>query len=221
MLTFAEEILLILLDDEKGTFASIPQSTFGCAMAGSVLMDLAFVNRVDTDTEDLMVINPRPTDNPILDHILEILAHTPGIHKIIRWIETLSREHSEQIERNALASLIQKNILKTHEEKLFWVFRTRRYPLVNGHAEREAKLRIVSVLLSDDLPNPRDIGLISLVNTCDLLRMILSEQEISLATARLEQLRKMDMIGQKIAQAVADIDTCIALAMAQTHYPSG
>ena len=42
------------------------------------------------------------------------------------------------------------------------VFRTRRYPKVDGKAEREVKLRIMGVLFSDVIPAPRDIVIISL-----------------------------------------------------------
>lgn len=219
MLTFSEETLLLLLDDEKGTFFPIPQSTLGCAMAGAVLMDLAFAARVDTDLEHLTVIDANLTGDPTLDYIHEILIRSTKVQKIQYWIETLSQEHSDNIRDNALASLVRKNILKVSEEKILWVFKTRRYPMIDGHAEREAKLRIVSVLLSDDLPNPRDIALISLVNTCDLLGTILSQHEVNLAATRIEQLQKMNIIGQKIALAIADIDTSIAIAVAQTHYP--
>src|SRR3546814_12744687 len=60
MLTFAEEILLLLLDDENGAFVPVNESTRDCALAGAVLMDLAFANRIDTDPSQLVVSDPPP-----------------------------------------------------------------------------------------------------------------------------------------------------------------
>ena len=41
MLRFAEEIILILLDDEDGKFVNVPRWSLNYALAGGVLMDLA------------------------------------------------------------------------------------------------------------------------------------------------------------------------------------
>ena len=83
MLTFTEEILLLLLDDKDGSFVPIPKVNLGCAIAGAVLMDLAFAYRIDTDPESLVVNDRTPTGNPILDPTLAKIAAqeqptTPG-----------------------------------------------------------------------------------------------------------------------------------------------
>ena len=57
MLRFAEEIMLLLLDDENGDFAPVSELSLQCALAGAVLMDLALENRIDTDTERLILLD--------------------------------------------------------------------------------------------------------------------------------------------------------------------
>ena len=49
MLTFSEEVLLLLLDEREGIFLSVGKNTLELAMAGAVLMELAFAGRIDTD----------------------------------------------------------------------------------------------------------------------------------------------------------------------------
>ncbi len=219
MLTFAEEILLLLLDDERCDFVSLPQTAMECAMAGATLMDLAFMNRIDTDPGSLTILDPKATGNEVLDRTLQILGQATEIRDVKSWIEFLSREEGEWIRQGSLASLINQKILEERNEKFLWVFRTRHYPLIDGRAEREVKRRIMGTLFSDDIPDPRDIALICLVDTCDILDVILAEQEVRAATPRVEQLRKMDLIGREVARAVAEIETSIALAISQTHYP--
>lgn len=76
MLTFSQEalLLLLLLDEEEGIFQSVGKNTLELAMAGAVLMELAFADRIDTDLEHLMVIDRAPTGNPLLDDVLERIA---------------------------------------------------------------------------------------------------------------------------------------------------
>ena len=117
----------------------------------------------------------------------------------------------------ALDSLVKRGILEVRDQKFLWVFRSRRYPIVDGRAEREAKLRVTGVLLSDDIPDPRDVAMICLVDACGILPDIFSEREIERATPRIEQLRKMDLIGQEVGGAVAEIERSIM--MAAVHAP--
>ena len=70
MLRFAEEIILILLDDEDGKFVRVPRWSLNYALAGGVLMDLAMENRIDTDIENLMLIDATPVGDSLLDPVL-------------------------------------------------------------------------------------------------------------------------------------------------------
>ncbi|MYI21771.1 MAG: hypothetical protein F4043_03445, partial [Gammaproteobacteria bacterium] len=50
MLRFAEEILVLVLDEERGDLApNLPARSLDLALAGAVLMDHALENRIDTD----------------------------------------------------------------------------------------------------------------------------------------------------------------------------
>lgn len=219
MLTFPEEILLLLLDDEDGAFVPVGESVIGCALAGAVLMDLAFANRIDTDPERLVVLDRAPTDNATLDRVLARIAEDPrteaGTGDTKGWIETLTAEESPVIRQEALDRLVAHGILERQEEKFLWVFRSRRYPTVDGRAEREVKLRLMEVLLSEEIPAPRDVALICLVDACGILRYILADREVESVGPRVEQLRKMDLIGREVAGAIADIEHFIAIAAAR------
>jgi len=49
MLTFAEELLLLALDDEKGVLVQMPIMSFEYGLIGAILMELALMNKIDTD----------------------------------------------------------------------------------------------------------------------------------------------------------------------------
>ena len=221
MLTYYEEIMVLLLHDENGTFLPVSEHTLNRALTGAVLMDLAFANRIDTDPERLVVIDTSPTGDPLLDRTLARIAGEESAANGRAWIETLSAEEAsaEQagtIRAAALDKLVKRGVLERREEKFLWVFRSRRYPTIDGKVEQEVKKRIADVLFSDEIPHPRDVALICLVDSCNILRTIFSKREIDRAEPRIEQLRKMDLIGREMAGAIADIERAIAIAAAHT-----
>ena len=84
---------------------------------------------------------------------------------------------------------------------------------MQGEAEREVKLRIMGVLFSDDIPDPRDVVIICLADACGIFRGILSRRELDRASARIEQVRKLDLIGQAMTQAIRDIELSVAVSV--------
>ena len=198
MITFAEETLALLLDDRTGAFLPIGKYALEHALVGGVLMDLAFANRIDTDPGKLMIIDPTPTGNATLDRVLERINESSDSRNTAQWLEILSAELGEDIQQQVLDSLIERGVLEQREERFLWVFRSRRYPMIDGRMQREARQRVVGVLFSGDIPDPRDIALICIADACGLLKTVFGESELDEVSARLDQLRKMDLIGREL-----------------------
>lgn len=218
MLTFTEEILLLLLDDKDGSFVPIPKATLGCAIAGAVLMDLAFDYRIDTDPESLVITDRTPTGNPIVDPILAKIAGQGPATDTRTWIRVLSVEDAPAIREQALQSLVARGIVVQREARVMWAFRARRYPTIDGNVEQEVKLRIGDVLFSDDIPDPRDVALIGLVDACDILRDIFPDRDMEQCRPRVHQLRKMDLIGRELARAISDIEHTVVMSLSGAPY---
>ena len=214
MLRFVEEIILLLLRDEDGRFVRVPSWSFDYAIAGGVLMDLAMENRIDTDLETLVLVDATPIGDDLLDPTLAEIG--AGEQKDARfWVErTAERAHG--IREEALSRLVERGILEREDDRFLWVFRSRRYPAIDGKAEREVKLRIMAVLFSDEIPDPRDVVIICLADACGIFNQLLSRSELNRAAERIEQVRKLDLIGQAMAQAIHDIEISVA-ASVQPH----
>ena len=215
MLRFVEEITLLLLHDDDGKFARVPSWSLSYALAGGVLMDLAMENRIDTDLEHLILVDATPTGDSLLDPTLAGIAAGEK-HDARYWVEQTA-ERSDAIQAEVLSRLIALGILERQEDRFLWVFRSRRYPMLDGQAEREVKLRIMGVLFSDDIPDPRDVVIICLADACGIFKEILSKRELEQAAPRIEQVRKLDLIGQAMTQAIQDIELSVA-ASVQGHY---
>ena len=212
MLTLAEDIILLLLDDDTGKIASIDLMTLNYAMAGAVLMDLALRNKIDNDLESLIVADSTPTGLQMLDTYLDKISSENKENNTRYWLTELSN-YGEDIVDSALNMLVEKKILKTEEKKILWVIGTRVYPMIDDKEEKEVKRRIIDLLMSDEIPTPQDVVLVSLMDTCSLFTMILSSKEVEKLSSRIEQIRKLDLIGQEVTKVLERLRSDIAEAM--------
>lgn len=216
MLTFTEELLL-LLDDETGTHLSARQSALECALAGAVLLDLAFAGRIDTDLEALVVIDPAPTGDATLDRVLSKIAARADTTDTRTWVRELAAGEADMIREQALAGLVERGFLKPHQERLPQAFSPVRYATFDDGPVRGVRARIEAAL-TDDIPDPRDVALVALADACQLLPDLFPERAFD--QSRVAQLRRMDLIGREVAGTIADIQrTIVRAARAQAqHY---
>ena len=210
MLRFAEEILLLLHNEERGDFAPglAPQS-LNIALAGAVLMDLALEDRIDTDLEHLFLVDATPLEDDLLDPTLADIARDTDTRDASYWVGQTAKR-GEEIRDKALARLVNRGILEAESEGIFLlshrVSRSRRYPTIDGQPVEEVQLRIMRVLFTDEIPDPRDIVIICLADACDVFKNILSQSELSEVQERIELIRKMDLIGQSVTKAIQKLD---------------
>ena len=214
MLRFAEEIMLLMLNDDGG-FVNVPPASLNHALAGGVLMDLALENRIDTDLQQLLLLDSTPVGDSLLDSTLaDIGALSDRSTRF--WVERTA-QRADEIREDALSRLVAAGILERRDDRVLWVFRSRRYPVVQGEAEREVKLRIMGVLFSNEIPDPRDVVIICLADACGLFRQMLSRQEVDRVSDRIQQVRRLDLIGQAVSQVLSDFEKSVAI-MIQRHF---
>jgi Golgi phosphoprotein 3 len=204
LLSLAEEILLLALDDEKGSFVPLPRDALEFALTSAALMDLALQGRIDSDLDQLVLVDATPLGDDILDPLLAAIARSDETYNAKRWISVVARD-AEPIRERALERLVQRGILERKEQKLLWVLGQRRYPVVDATESREVKLRILEIVLSDEIPDLRDVVIIALADACQLFDSILSPRELRAARPRIAQVVKMDLIGQALVKALRDM----------------
>ena len=199
---FAEEILLLMLDSDNGdVVASMPPQSLHTLLAGAVLMDLALENRIDTDLEQVILVDATPVGDDLLDPVLADIAAANEPRGIDYWLERTAMR-GEAIREEALASLVEQGIVQSDESFLFFltsrVQRSRKYPVIDGTATEEAQFRIMRLLFSDEIPEPRDIVLVSLAAAGDVFKHLLSPEELAESQERIDLISRMDLIGQSV-----------------------
>ena len=204
--------MLLLLDDEGERFLRVPDWSLHYALGGAALMDLALEDRIDTDLEKLILVDDTPVEDPILDPVLAEIVAEGGGHDARYWVDRAAGR-ADEIRAASVRRLVERGILEMREDRILWVFRSRRYPVVDGTAEREVKLRIMALLFSEEVPTPRDVVIICLADACGIFTEMLSPRELRLAQPRISLLRKMDLIGRAVTDAVWDLQVSLAQAI--------
>lgn len=212
MLSFAEEITLIALDEERGDFARLPDSELAVALVGAVMMELAFLNRIDVDDKSLTVVAGAPTGSALLDASLAIIMAARKEETTSYWLRRLVGQ-ANAIRQEALEQLLRKGILRRAEGRVFWIFPTKRYPVLDNQEIKAVEARLRELILGDDLPDPRDAVLISLVNACGLFRYLFSSAELERVHRRINDLAKLDLIGQSVVRSIRDIEAVLRLPL--------
>ena len=204
-LSLPEELILMLLNEESGYFHQVPGWKLNCTVIGAVLAELSLAGRIDTDLETLIPLDKTEVGDPILDPILKEIADEPVQRNAQFWIERLA-PRAESIIDLTLDRLVEMDILDHHDGGFWTLSQTvGRRDLVSGNGDDTATefvtSRIRNVILYNEIPFPRDAVIISLLNTCDVLRFMFQLDEN--LEKRIEAISRIDLIGRAIGEAVS------------------
>ena len=204
-LSLPEELVLMLLNDESGYFHQVPGWNLNCAVIGAVLAELSLRSRIDTDMESLFLLDRKKTGDPHLDSILEEIADEPVRRNAQYWIERLA-PRSEEIIDATLDRLVDMDILQRHDGDFYTVVRSawvlERFDGTQESVTAEfVRTRIGRAIFEKELPSPRDVIIISLVNTCDVFRFMFQLDDET--EERIRFISNMDLLGRSIGKAVS------------------
>ena len=206
-LTLTQELILMLLNEETGYFHQVPGWDLNCAVIGAVLAELSLRARIDTDpsSASLFLLDEAETGNPVLDLILKDIAAEPVQRNAGYWIERLA-PRAETLIDMVLERLVELKVLEHHDGD-FWTLARTAWQMegvsssTEGTAAQFVRTRISNAIFNNEIPDPRDVLIISLINTCDVFRFIFQLDDE--AEARIEFICKMSLLGRSIAAAVS------------------
>jgi hypothetical protein len=207
-----EEVVLLAVDEKTGGLRSTREFATAYALVGAVFFDLALARRIDTGTETIHIVDAAPTGDATLDRVLADMARRPDLTTVKQWIEEFFH-HKDDLEGEALRSLIAQGILRHEKSKLLWIIDVERFPLVNNKPQQYVKLRLAQTILTDAIPETRDIMLVSIAEPCGLLHYVLSENELAARRARIQMLCNMETISRQVSTAIVSLEASLRQAM--------
>ncbi|QSH41989.1 GPP34 family phosphoprotein [Lentisphaerota bacterium ZTH] len=210
MLSFAEEIYLMALDEESGKIV-LPggEMMLHRLLVGAVLCEISFLDRIDNDSQGIFLVNTETTNDQMLDGIIDIIRLRDRRESIHFWMENLLSEAAD-IENNVISSLIGRGIIKEVDDRILWVIPSRRYPIIDNQEMEEVKHRVRRLIENEGLvPDPRDAVIISLIYASGMLRRFYSMEEYSKYEPRIKQLSSLDMLAREAGKLIHEISVVI------------
>lgn len=160
----AEDLLLLLLDDETGA----PQSSYlTTALGGAVLVELALNSCISVEdgsrwhaAKVAPIGGAQPTD-PVLAEGLATVAERP------RTAQDLVNRLGKGLEESLADRLVQRGILERREDRLLGLFPRKRWPSVDLSHEQELRRSLTAALVAGQDPDQRTAALIALLSALD------------------------------------------------------
>ena len=204
-MTLPEELVLLLLKDDTGFVAPIPEWRLFCALTGAVLLELSFKGRIDADLQSLLVLDSTPTGDELFDPTLAAVAAEADARSPRYWVERLALQ-ADNISERVFDRLVRREILERDAGGFWWlssrVARSGRYPLVDGAPGEEIRRRIKRTLLDDAIPDPHDATVVGLVRACEGFKAILTPEEYEGVEDRIKLISGLDLFGKAVLDAV-------------------
>lgn len=212
MLSMLEDVVLLAVDEKSGSLRSTREFGTAYALVGAVIFDLALKRKIDTDTEEVRIIDSAPSGNAILDRVLAHMATRPDLKTVRSWIEEIFQQRDD-LEGEALQSLIDRGVLRHEKSKLLWIIDVERFPLVDDKPQQDVRVRLANAILADEIPRTRDIMLVSIAERCGLLGYVLSESALSARRPRIQMLCNLETISRTVTDAIVGLEVSLRQAM--------
>jgi Golgi phosphoprotein 3 len=205
-----EEILLLELDDKKGTTGM--ESWAKTEMGGAILAELAMTGAI-TITDDkkkqvhIVPGGPCPQD-PILAEALEKIAAAKKPKKASDWVQKFAG--LKDLKNRAARQLVAKGVLKEETGKVLGIFHRTIFPESNPGPEQELRQRLEEAIFSDSSEvDPGTTVIIALAKATGMLNKVFPKKRLKARKKRLEDLVSGELAGAATKEAVEAIQAVI------------
>jgi golgi phosphoprotein 3 len=210
MLTLYEELQLLAIHDEKGIFIRSAVEPLKPGIAGAILAELAFAGKICTvQNHRLKLEDSTPTNDPILDDVIETLKGSEKERKFGYWINNLNPK-PEKLQKLITANLVQKEILTQEDDRLLWVVPSQFHPEVKASTKYSLIRLLRGIVLAQEEAHPREIAFLSLVCACGLLDLVFLRDERRSANQKINELVVFHALQNNSLETIQEISSSIA-----------
>lgn len=192
----ATDLLLLALDDERGTVLAPARMGLDFGLAGATLMELALRGCITVEDERVTATGAT-TGEPLLDDALRAIAAKPD-RTLAHWVQHLPRDVHD-LRQRLLDALVTDGTLEKRDQRVLLLFHRKLYPEQDGRVEHDVRARLDAVLLHGKAPDPRMACLVHLAAAARVTDAIYPRAEHRAIESRIAAL---DDAGKAGADAV-------------------
>ncbi|MCD7049568.1 GPP34 family phosphoprotein [Rhodococcus sp. BH2-1] len=211
----AEDLLLLLLDDESGD-PLVDGTRLPRVLAGAVLLELALDGYVtpadqgeDVERGRLAVRRMEAPADPILGHALGVVADARRPMKPEAAIEKLDSE----VRAAVFERVIDRGWVRESRRKVLGIFPSKVWPPVDESHERGVRHELSGVLVEGLDPTPRAAALISLLSAVDAAAKVFPDTDRKMIRKRAKEIADGEWAGAAVRKAVDAINSAVFVAV--------
>jgi hypothetical protein len=211
-----EDLLLLLTDDTSGK-AVVGSTELDLSLAGAVLIELAMAGKVDvTGPGDpgrngrLVVRDPAPTGDPLLDDALARLTANPD-RKPAKGLDLVKKN----LRASTYRRLVDRGIVRSEDGKVLGVFPTHRWPAQDLAHERGVRAALHDALVIGTTPQAPTAALISLLQAIKAINKVLDipRAERSVVKDRARRISQDAWAADAVRKAVDAVNSAVVAAV--------
>ena len=174
----AEDLLLLLLDDEKGTLSGT--SYADTALGGAVLTDLALGGAVAVLEKTSVwhsakvhaVPGASPEDPMLRDALAMVAEKDRSAQDLVGRLGKGARDRLAQ-------RLVERGILERHDARVLGLFNRKRWPMVDAGHEQEVRRALTAALCEGADPDEHTGALVALLSAIDRAHRTVEHEGLS------------------------------------------
>lgn len=207
----AEDLLLLVLDDEKGTMqTAYPRPALG----GAVLVELALTGAVEVEekasvwkTAKVRVTGQVP-DDEVLRDAYDVVAEKERSAQDL--VDRLGRKLVDRLAERLAA----KGVLERRKDKVLGLIPVTRWPAADATREREVRQQLTSALVQGVGPDERTGALVALLHAIGKAHKVVDRGGLSAGQVRkrAKQIGEGDWAAKAVRDAISASTAAVAAA---------
>ena len=214
MTLIAEDLLLLLLDDDSGK-PSADSTKLPRVLAGALVVELALGGSLritgpgEQIRKDHVVVAGEPPADPLLRRVFDLVATASRPIKPQKVIEKSQKNLAKEL----AARLVSQGFVTENRDKVWGLFPTTTWPARDTSREKVLRDALRSALVDGTTPTPHSAALISLISAIDLTHKVIVDADKKLLKNRAKQIAEGEWAGAAVRKAVSDVNAAVTAAI--------
>lgn len=207
-LNMIDKMVLLLYLEEKGRLPYWEMIKIRYCLAGAGLLDLYLKGRIRFEGKRTVLLDTRTTGDEILDDFLEDLENMRSFFREGKNITAFLTKVAAGLQKKCYERMVDHGMFWEDSCKTLLFFTRPFYRLADRQARDEVLKRMREVLLYDNITlTAEDMILVNLMRTSEMLKLILTSEELKARRERLRLLTKDEahirgIVGPELQEAI-------------------
>ena len=181
-------------------------------LGGALLLELALAGRVDVAGKKVVVADPEPVGDPLIDLAFGMIVSDPKARKPGHWVTKFAKNARNQV----MDQLVAEGVVRRERSRVLGVFPRTRYPARHGvepPAETAARQRMTAAINGTGPVEPRTAALCALVAATDLDKKVFRDLDRKQVKRRLKEIGEGSWAAAAVKKSIEEIQSAIMVAV--------